>query len=53
MQTYQLGTPRNVSRNKKVLIENDIAQPSENGLELVDPAFEIWLRKIFFNEAYF
>lgn len=52
MQTYQLSAPRNVTRNKSVLIDNDIAQQNENGLELLDPSFEIWLRKLFFNEPY-
>lgn len=50
MNTYHLGTPRNVSRNKIQLINNDIIQVAKNGFEFVDPAFELWFRQTFLNQ---
>jgi hypothetical protein len=55
MQNFNLGTPNNVRKNKKNLIENDIIDNSV-GFEFLDPAFEIWFRINFFNkklEEYF
>jgi len=50
MNTYRLGTPRNVSRNKTQLINSDIIQATGNGFEFVDPAFELWFRQTFLNQ---
>lgn len=47
MQQYHMGTPRNVSKNKTILINNDMIQKTENGYEFMDPAFEWWFRKYF------
>lgn len=52
MNKYQLGTPRNVSKNKQILIKNDIIDETENGYEFIDPAFELWFKKQFMNKAY-
>jgi hypothetical protein len=52
MQRYQLGTPRNVSKNKTILINNDLIQEINGLYEFVDPAFELWFRKQFFNQPY-
>ena len=52
MNKYQLGTPRNVSKNKTVLINNDIIHEINNKFEFVDPAFELWFKKQFFNQPY-
>lgn len=49
---YQLGTPRNVSKNKTILIQNDIIQAFGKAYEFVDPAFELWFKKQFFNQSY-
>ena len=52
MQKYRLGTPRNVQKNRIVLIENDIID-LENGRHVfLDPAFELWFRMQFFGEKY-
>ena len=53
MTKYSLGTPRNVSKNKTILINNDIIQKTESHYEFVDPAFELWFRKQYFNVSYF
>jgi AAA+ ATPase superfamily predicted ATPase len=47
MDKYRLGTPHNVSRNKKVLEFKDIIDNQENKISFLDPLFEIWLKKIF------
>ncbi|MDI1235833.1 MAG: ATP-binding protein [bacterium] len=52
MQIYALGTPRNVSKNKTILINNDIIQNIDGVYEFVDPAFELWFKKQFFNQSY-
>lgn len=52
MQEYSLGTPRNVSKNKTILINNDIVHKVEGGFEFLDPAFELWFKNQFFNESY-
>jgi len=51
MNNYRLGTPRNVSKNKALLINNDIIEESESGYYFVDPAFELWFRKSFLDES--
>ena len=53
MQAYNLGTPRNASKNKAILIKNDIAHSTEGKIELLDPGFELWFKKQFFNIPYF
>ncbi len=49
MQNYKLGTPNNVSKNAKRLSENGIIEKTEKKYEMLDPAFEIWFKKVFFN----
>ena len=44
MQEYNLGTPRNVSKNKKVLEEKDIVEIHGESISFNDPIFEYWLR---------
>ncbi len=52
MQTHALGTPNNVSKNVKTLVQQDIIHETETGYEFLDPAFELWFRKRFLNEGY-
>ncbi len=52
MRNYLLGTPRNVSKNKAILLVNDIVYEHNGKLEFLDPAFELWFKKQFFNESY-
>jgi uncharacterized protein len=49
MDTYRLGTPRNVSKNRDILLARDIISESGGGYIFLDPAFELWFRKNFFN----
>ncbi len=50
MQTYRLGTPRNVLRNKSVLINKDLIYLNNEIYDFLDPAFEIWFQKQYFNK---
>jgi hypothetical protein len=52
MQDYALGTPNNVSKNKLVLINNDLIHETNAEYEFLDPAFELWFKKQFFNQNY-
>lgn len=52
MQKYKLGTPRNVSKNKTTLINNDMIHEIDGKYELLDPAFELWFLKHYFNKNY-
>ncbi|MDZ4757288.1 MAG: ATP-binding protein [Bacteroidota bacterium] len=52
MQQYHLGTPRNVSKNKTILINNDIIHLVKDVYEFLDPAFELWFKKQFFQQSY-
>lgn len=45
MQKYALGTPRNVSKNKTILLNTDIIHEENNTYEFIDPAFELWFNK--------
>ena len=51
MQDYNLGTPRNVSKNRTVLLQKDIIQKAANGYEFLDPGFELWFRDIFLGQS--
>lgn len=52
MKNYRLGTPRNVSKNKTTLINNDIIHSDAGSFEFLDPAFEIWFSKHFLDKDY-
>ena len=45
MQKYHLGTPRNVLKNKTILMNNDLIHEVNTSYEFVDPAFELWFKK--------
>ena len=53
MQKYNLGTPHNVQKNKKILINNDVIQDEDGIIQFVDPAYELWFKNVYFNKAYF
>jgi uncharacterized protein len=49
MKDYKLGTPRNVSKNRDMLLRNDYIDKTDKGYELLDPAFELWFKMQFFG----
>lgn len=52
MQKHALGTLRNVSKNKIILINSDIIHEVIGIFEFVNLAFELWLKKQYFNKPY-
>ncbi|MBA3705320.1 MAG: ATP-binding protein [Bacteroidetes bacterium] len=52
MQNYLLGTPNNVSKNKISLVNSDLIHEVNGIYEFLDPAFELWFKKKFFNQPY-
>lgn len=52
MNKYRMGTPRNILRNKSVLINKDIIHLNNGIYEFLDPAFEIWFQKQYFNRNF-
>jgi len=49
MQKYRIGTPRNVLKNKDLLIKNDMIDQRQNTYQMLDPAFELWFKNQFFG----
>ena len=52
MQKYHLGTPNNVLKNKNILINCDLIQDEDGIFQFVDPAFELWFKKTFYNKSF-
>ena len=52
MKKYKLGTPRNVSKNKINLLKNDSINQVNGLYEFLDPVFELWFLKQFFNKEF-
>lgn len=52
MDKYRLGTPRNVLKNKEKLMNLDIVDFSEGKYELLDPAFDLWFMKQYYNKEF-
>jgi hypothetical protein len=50
MDTYKLGTPRNVSKNRDVLIRSDIIYTEADAFLFLDPAFTHWFNKQFLKK---
>lgn len=46
MQRFALGTPNNILKNKKRLIEEDVLTEADGLLEFTDPVYEKWLRQL-------
>lgn len=45
MQRYNLGTPRNVYKNKKTLENKDIIDITPGIIRFIDPLFEVWFKR--------
>ncbi len=52
MEKYRLGTPRNVLKNKEKLMTLDIVDFANGEYELLDPAFELWFMKQYYNKEF-
>jgi len=42
MKKYDMGTPQNVSKNKKMLQNRDVIEKTKEGFEFLDPVFKKW-----------
>lgn len=45
MREYPMGTPNNILKNKRKLLEEDIIIEGPEGIQLFDPVFELWLKR--------
>ena len=45
VETYGLGQPQSITRNKKVLVEKDLVEKHLQDFSFVDPVFELWLKR--------
>jgi len=46
MNGYRLGTPNNVRKNKQVLEDKDMINFVQAGIELLDPGFALWFKRL-------
>ncbi len=51
MQSYKLGTPNNVTKNRDALEKRDIIDVTGKTIELLDPAFELWFNKYYLKRT--
>lgn len=52
IQKYRLGTSANVVKNKGVLLKSDIIDEQNGSLNFLDPVFEKWFQKQYFEMSY-
>ena len=50
LQKYRLGTSASVVKNKAILLKADIIDSTGGKLSFLDPAFEYWFLKQYFNQ---
>ncbi|MDR0566723.1 MAG: ATP-binding protein [Prevotellaceae bacterium] len=51
LQEYQIGTPRNVSKNMKILERDDFIEKANKKVTFIDPAFELWFCKYYMHKS--
>ena len=44
--SYNLGSPSNIPRLKKALVDKEIIEQTEEGFVIGDPVLRLWLRRI-------
>lgn len=47
VRKYSLGGPQTITRNKKVLIQQDILEKKGNKMYFVDPVYKLWFKQTF------
>lgn len=45
VERFELGQPRSITKNKKVIVEKDIVENVKGHFQFVDPLFELWLKR--------
>ena len=49
MNSYHMGTPRNISKNRSALESAEIIDVSNGNITFLDPVFQIWFKNTFKN----
>ena len=49
LNRYNMGTPQNISKNKKVLQNRDIIEKTKDGFIFLDPVFKRWFEREYLN----
>jgi len=47
-ESFDLGVPSNVARLKKSLVDKELIEYTENGVEIGDPVLRLWLKRVLF-----
>lgn len=47
-ESFDLGVPSNVARLKKSLVDKELIEFTENGVEIGDPVLRLWLKRVLF-----
>ena len=47
-ESFDLGVPSNVARLKKSLVDKEIIEYTEKGVEIGDPVLRLWLKRVLF-----
>lgn len=50
MKSYEIGTPQNIIKNRRLLVKRDIILQADNSYEFADPAFALWFKKTYFGK---
>ena len=45
MRNYNIGTPRNITKNRNILEGRDIIDTADKKILFIDPLFEIWFKR--------
>ncbi|MEP2670715.1 MAG: ATP-binding protein [Cyclobacteriaceae bacterium] len=49
MNSYHMGTPRNISKNRSALDAAEIIDVSNGNITFLDPVFQLWFKNVFKN----
>jgi hypothetical protein len=47
-ESFNLGVPSNVARLKKTLVDKELIEYTEKGVEIGDPVLRLWLKRVLF-----
>ena len=47
MNKYQMGTPQNISKNLKLLQNQDVIEKTKDGYIFLDPVFKRWFMRAY------
>ena len=48
-ESFDLGVPSNIARLKKSLIDKELIEYTEKGVEIGDPVLRLWLKRVLFQ----